>query len=155
MNWDAGFAQNIDATRIGPKLHQGSEPPRGTKLRRAGFDVVVLCAMEIQPPSSAFVGVEVLHYGIDDGPVTPMLWTRANRAAKAVARRIRAGKRVLVTCAMGRNRSGLVVALALRELTGRSGARIVRHVRSLRANALTNPHFERALTAHAPHSVSP
>lgn len=155
MTWNPSVAWRIDATRIGPKLHQGSEPPQGSTLRRAGFDVVVLCAMEIQPPSSAFVGVEVLHYGIDDGPVTAELWSRAKRAARAVAHRIRKGKRVLVTCAQGRNRSGLVVALALRELTGRSGHRIVAHVRSLRTNALANPYFVRALEAGAPASVSP
>ena len=67
------------------------------------------------------------------------------QAAEIVARRVRSGERVLVTCAMGRNRSGLVSALALHFLTGISGAEAARLVKARRHNALTNRYFMAAL----------
>jgi protein-tyrosine phosphatase len=52
---------------------------------------------------------------------------------------VRAGQRVLVTCIMGRNRSGVLAGLALVELgmPAREAVRRIEHAR----NGLTNPHF--------------
>ena len=68
-------------------------------------------------------------------------WQDAVRSAEEVAKRVRAGERVLVTCAMGINRSGLVCALSLHMLMGWSGARCVRYIQSKRPIALKNPIF--------------
>jgi len=137
----------IDASEIAPGLYQGSEPPRGHALRHCGFDTLVLAAEEIQPGSVDFPGVTVVHApNNDDGsPITKGQWQTAVQAAELVARRVRGGERVLVTCAAGRNRSGLVSALALHMLTGISGAEAARIVKARRPNALTNRWFMAAL----------
>jgi len=116
------------------RLAQGSAPACGVKLP---FDVVVLAAQEYQP---SLPGHEVWHVPLDDGPPpSPDERERIRRVARDVARRVRAGQRVLVTCWQGRNRSGVIAGLALVELgiPGKSAARFIRRAR----NGLTNPHF--------------
>jgi len=126
------------------RLAQGSRPTYEDASR---FDVVVLCAVEHQPSRTLFPsGVEVVHAGFDDArdPTREDL-ARAARAARIVARRVHEGKRVLVTCRQGRNRSGLVVATALHLLTGAPGALAADHVKARRDRALTNDAFVDAL----------
>jgi protein-tyrosine phosphatase len=55
------------------------------------------------------------------------------------------GAQVLVTCRMGKNRSGLVSALALHLLTGQSGKACIQHIQSRRKGALRNPGFNECL----------
>lgn len=133
----------LDAHRIAPRLWQGSRPPEGKTLRTAGVDVLVLCAFEYQPPARDFPGVELLHAPMDDGDIVP--WRLAMRTASAAAARYCQGKRILVTCNQGRNRSGLVTALILWTLNFGSGKRCADHVRQHRPNALTNEAFYRWL----------
>ena len=116
------------------RLAQGSAPPIGVRLP---FDTVVLAAMEYQPD---LPGHDVLHAPLDDGP-PPTQDERAliRRSAHEVARRVRAGQRVLVTCWQGRNRSGVIAGLALVEL-GVPGAQAAAKIRRTR-NGLTNPYF--------------
>ena len=128
-----------------PHLSQGSAPTALSDFAvlRADFDVLVLCAAEYQPSGSLFPGIEVIHAPFDDagdGPDGSDIQT-ARAAAQAVVSRVRRGKRVLVTCWLGVNRSGLVTALALTDLLGISGAAAVDHVRARRPIALRNPHF--------------
>jgi hypothetical protein len=49
---------------------------------------------------------------------------------------------ILTSCNAGRNRSGLLSALIVRELTGLPGAAAMEVVRYHRPNAIANPHFE-------------
>lgn len=131
-----------DANRIQGELWQGARPPTGRALRELGIDTLVLCAEEIQPPDTAFPGVRVIRAPLDDTwdlPATQFCLALA--AAERVARDLSAGRRVLVTCAMGLNRSGLVSSLALHRLTGRSGAECAALVRTARPRALFNQHF--------------
>lgn len=117
-------------------LAQGSRPPVGVRLP---FEVIVLAAWEYQPEMP---GYEVMYVPLDDEfeePVTREDRLRIRAAARAVARRVRAGRRVLVTCHQGRNRSGVIAGLALVEL-GVPRNQAVRRIRALR-NGLTNPHF--------------
>jgi len=118
----------------GARLAQGSAPPRGAVLP---FDVIVLAAEEYQPD---LPGYEVLHVPLDDGP-PPTFAERAHirMAAREIARRVRAGQRVLVTCWQGRNRSGVLAGLALVEL-GLPRDRAVQRIRTYR-DGLTNPFF--------------
>lgn len=125
-------------------LAMGSYPPPGSPIP---FDVLVLCAEELQPPASAYPGVTVLHVPLDDADPTGDEILRAVAAGKNVAARLRQGARVLVTCAQGRNRSGLVVGLALEELDV-PWATAVRRIRQNRENALTNRAFVRFLEFH-------
>jgi hypothetical protein len=120
----------LDANEIAPQLWQGSAPPTGPTVRRSGFDVLVLCAQEYQPPPPDFPGVRVIHAPMDDRAWIPEM--EAHKAAQAAAAHIRAGRRVLVTCYKGWNRSGLVSALTLWYLTGLHGSHLVRRVRARR-----------------------
>lgn len=136
----------MSLSEVVPGLYVGSKPPPG---RREGVDVVVLAAMEYQPPAHLFPGTEVIHVPLDDDPSRQMREdeiVEATRAAGRVARRLRAGRRVLVTCAMGLNRSGLVAALAMHEVHGMGADEIVERLRRARGKrALSNPHFEKLL----------
>jgi protein-tyrosine phosphatase len=113
-------------------------------------DVLVLCAEELQPRRSLFApkSLEVVYAPNDDGDeITRAQLMIALQAAKKVAKAYLQNKCVLVTCIEGRNRSGLVVALALcllYKLPGASAKEIVQKRRK-GARALTNPAFNQFL----------
>lgn len=117
------------------RLAQGSAPP---SVPGMPFDVIVLSAMEYQPAMPP--GYVVLRVPLDDGPppdhVTRM---RIRRAAREIADHVSLGRRVLVTCWQGRNRSGVLAGLALTML-GMSPHEAVRRIRS-RRDGLTNLYF--------------
>ena len=118
----------------GGRLAQGSAPPLGVPLP---FDTVVLAAREYQPDLPGF---EVVRVPLDDGPPpTKAERMRIRHVARDVADRVRAGKRVLVTCWAGRNRSGVISGLAMRHL-GVPGPEAAARIRRAR-EGLTNPHF--------------
>lgn len=139
----------IDFDRIAPKLYQGAwpcphvHPP--LSLLREGFQVLVLCAEELQTPAAAYPGVVVVHAPLDDGRLDDRQLHIASQAAQAVVACVRQGWRVLTTCAQGRNRSGLVNGIALQRLTKLPGADCRRRIQAARPGALTNPHFARYL----------
>jgi hypothetical protein len=145
-------------------LYQGSVPPIGNHLKDAGFTHVVLCAEEWQPPNyvrpdilapmgyvantDPYPGVTILHSPNDDDydiPPSRIQLALAIKTAKAVADAVLSGGKVLVTCWAGRNRSGLVSALALHKITGASGEACISFVQKARSRALTNPQFVEAL----------
>lgn len=145
----------IDCNRIATHLYQGSAPPNGAAVALAHFDVLVLCAEELRPiqQPQQFPGVEVLYCPIDDpdprvrNRMDGADWQKAVWTARQVASRIRQDKRVLVTCAQGINRSGLVCAMVVHMLTKRPGDLCVQHVKRARPGALRNPLFVEALSA--------
>lgn len=138
----------LDVARVAPHLWIGSAPPVGDDLARARFDLVVLCAEEYQPRSWELPGVQVVHAGFDDTPFPSATDQQTARdSAALVARAIAADKRVLVTCWQGRNRSGLVCALALKRLYRWDPRACIAAVRAARPNALTNPAFRRLVQA--------
>lgn len=129
------------ADRVAQGLWQGSLPPTGTALAKAGFDMVVLAAAEFQPDGRSFDGVTVLHAPLHDGPLDPRSAGLAYIASVVVGDALDRGERVLVTCQMGLNRSGLIVAMTLRG-KGIEPSEVIAMVRRARGgNALTNPHF--------------
>lgn len=131
---------------VAPGLFVGSKPAPG---RHEGIDVIVLAAEEYQPPAELFPGAEVIHAPLDDDPSRPLREDEiatATKTASRVARRLRAGRRVLSSCAMGLNRSALIAALATHEIYGMSADEIIARMRKARgAWALSNPNFERLL----------
>jgi len=139
---------NIDAHSITPNLWVGSAPPPGNYAGK--FDSIVLVAEEYQPGPEHFPGVTLHRHPFDDTPApTRKDLHAASEASKAAAFDLASGKRVLVTCRMGRNRSGFVAALALRRL-GMSGKDAYQLVRSRRVDptgvkALGNLTFARIL----------
>jgi protein-tyrosine phosphatase len=134
-----------EANKIIDGLFQGGFPPYGDGLKNAGVDVLVLCAKENQD-FEKYEGLTVICApGDDDIRFHRMMrdlkvW---RPAAENVVEHVKASKKVLVTCMAGLNRSGLVIALALRELTGWSGTKIVEHIQSCRPQALCNSTFEK------------
>lgn len=140
------------STRLAKHLYIGAEPPMGPGLYAHGFDVLVLCAEEYQPPSSQFPGLNVFHVPFDDS-VNRMGRTQIRRlqiVAQQVAEEWKRGKRVLVTCHMGINRSALMSALVMSLISGESPAECGSLIRGLRTyggmRALDNPYFRTILS---------
>ena len=140
-------SSDIDAHGIDTNLWQGALPPKGRFLQQAGFQMLVLCAVEHQPPAEDFPGVEVLHAPNDDAdrPPTRGELRIAMDAASRVILALRNNRKVLVTCWAGRNRSGLVSALVLREHLEISGEAACAIVKMSRPSALINKHFQDCL----------
>jgi protein-tyrosine phosphatase len=129
----------LDANEIIPGLWQGAYPR--VYVSDLGFQTLVLCAQELQG-SAQPASVAILRAPLDDAALPPEGAQLAQRAAREVARRVRNGQNVLVTCAMGLNRSGLVTALTVRELNPKMpGELIVKHIQSRRPGALSNAYF--------------
>lgn len=136
---------DLDAVEIAPGLWQGSAPTAGPSVRKAGFDALVLAAQEYQPPDARFPGVVVLRLPIDDAPLQHPDWVRAIQIATSVSEIRARGGRVLSTCQMGLNRSGLVSALSLMILDGMNAPTAIARVRGRRHGALFNRSFVDAL----------
>jgi protein-tyrosine phosphatase len=131
------------ANRIVDNLYIGGMPPYGHALADAGIKVLVLCAAENQD-AQLYPGVRVIVAPGDDDP-RPGRFSRFVdmwvKASDEVAKCVSMGEPTLVTCMAGQNRSGFVVAMALRKLTGWSGRRTVEYVQSHRLHALNNTTF--------------
>lgn len=160
-----GHLPVLDCARVAPKLWMGSAPPVGRTVSEAGFRAVAFCAREYQLHSRELRGIIVIHAGIDDSetPTTVAEVQTALEASFHVARLVSQQQRTLVTCWQGRNRSGLVTALALHRLYGWSADDCVDAVRTARHRALERPAFVEAVAAFArgdlsgsaPHSWPP
>lgn len=131
------------ANKILKGLYLGGAPPPGDGLAKNGVNVLVLTAAQNQDVDQ-YPGVLVICAPGDDDARPHRLkrflgdW---KSAAAQVVSHVLAGRTVLVTCMAGQNRSALITALAVRELTGWSGQRIVDHIRLNRAGALNNLTF--------------
>lgn len=134
--------QGIDATHLTKGLWIGSKPEIGRVVGEAGFDLLVLCAEEYQPPSWDFPGVKVIHAPFDDNDIgpTPTEKDIAKKAAKKVAASLRKGSNILVTCLERRNRSGCICDLALVE-NGLDPIQALTLIWERRKDSLTNEAF--------------
>lgn len=132
----------------GALLAQGGKPeivqPGAPYARR--FDVLVLCAYEIQPQLN-YSDLLVIHAPMDDNYDFMAMEdiSTAVQTAQVVSDQLRKGRRVLSTCHQGRNRSGLVSAMALCLTYGYKPSEAIQIVRLARMHALTNPQFVRLL----------
>lgn len=125
----------------GGRDHVISLPP-------GAVDLVVLAADDCQQLDVPF-GTSVIRRGFRDtghpglrAELEPIAIGLAHEVAKMVA----AGKRVLVTCRSGLNRSGLISAIAIRILTGASAQEAIDAVRHGRSEfALNNTMFEKII----------
>lgn len=140
----------MSKSEIVPGLFVGSRPFPGRRPR-VDVDTIVLAAIEYQPPAELFPEAEVIHVPLDDDSSRPLRDAEilaATKAGNLVARRLREGRRVLVSCAMGLNRSALIAALAIHEVYGMNADEIIARIRQARGSwALTNPNFSRLLRA--------
>jgi hypothetical protein len=126
-----------------PGLFMGGHDVRsqsaGACVVREEFDLVVsLVSREGYGPSP---GVEHVVARLADAVLDPPSAARVRELGATVAAAVREGRRVLVRCSGGLNRSGVVVAEALVQL-GMTPAEAVLAVRTARGPwALTNPAF--------------
>jgi len=140
-----------DVTRIHGGLYIGSAPTDPSLYQ--DFDVIVLCAEEFQPGSRAFPRARVRRIPFNDAPnIDGATIGRVLSGSKVVAQDLARGRRTLVTCAMGRNRSALVTALSLHYLTGAPALVCGQRVYQLRKDptgvrALQNQSFVQLLVA--------
>ncbi len=126
-------------SQIITRLWIGGKPPFDRDLPE--FDVLVLCARELQPERLAF-GRQVIRVPLPDSALTGHEVRRALLGGQAAAKALAGGRRVLVTCAAGLNRSALVTGLAMGLTTHMSATDIILRIRERRApEALHNTHF--------------
>lgn len=141
-----------NASEVIPRLWQGGAPRPGNYA----FDLIVLSASEYQPSADKFPGAELLRVPLPDdwrglsAAARKKLYAAAADAAEQVAAAHRAGKRVLVTCGAGLNRSGLITGLALRALghTGDDAIALIRRARG--PHALGGKAFPAFIRAYQP-----
>lgn len=121
-------------------LWQGGAPVDYAWVARTRIDVVADLgdADAIATPHD-IAGVAYLKHPIEDGELPDLVVLGGLVSTLAAA--VREGRRVLVHCGWGRNRSGLVVALVLRELLGIDGHSAAHAVRERRHRALNNEVF--------------
>ncbi len=119
----------------------GGAPVDYAWARACGIDVVVDVSDPDQQPDPR--DVQDLDYRkcpLTDGDELPDE-EQVAELVRHVVDSVRNGRRVLVHCSFGKNRSGFVVTLAVRELLGVTGAEAVTHVRSRRHRAVNNKTF--------------
>lgn len=136
-----------DPKRVDEMIDQGALAcaPSREAVERGDYDLVVLCARDATMPTLPKGAVGV-HLKLDDTKEVPMPVEQV-REVLDVSRAVHVARvldrRVLVACAMGLNRSGLVTALALRR-AGYDPKSAVEKVRAARGpDALSNARFER------------
>lgn len=129
----------LDASNISKRLWIGGQPPFDRDL--PDFDVLVLCAQELQPTKLSFQR-KVVRVPLPDAELAVHELRRALAGGRQVAEALARGQRVLVTCAAGLNRSALVASLGLGLITRMKAPEIIELVRARRSpDALGNRHF--------------
>lgn len=112
-------------------------------VEEGDFDLVIsMAGNEIPIPAS----IDHAAYYIDDGKLGPVESGFVYGATALAVSAVMSGRKTLVRCAAGLNRSGLVVALALLQLPPFRGACCPNHAVALIQNkrsehALHNPYF--------------
>lgn len=134
-------------------LYVGGAPTPADRVDQWA-DALVLCAEEFQPTDSYLEAsrVEVMRVPLGDvnEPMTPADFARILAVSKKVANRLDEGKRVVVTCLAGLNRSCLIAGMAMRTI-GMGGDDVVRNLRAARGDkGLCNESFERIVRSTMP-----
>lgn len=132
---------------VSGRLWQGGCPVDFDWVRRQGVTLVLDVAdADAHPPAGAVDGLTYLKCPlVDEGAVPDPTLTLG--LASLVAALIRDGHQALVHCTFGRNRSGLMATLVVRELLGLTGADALAHVRERRDRAANNKAFEEWLAS--------
>jgi hypothetical protein len=129
------------------RLWHGGCPVDFGWVRRTGIDVVLDVAdPDAFPPAQEIRGLAYLKCPLVDDERLPDPGLTL-RLAGVVAGLVGEGHRALVHCTFGRNRSGLMAALVVRELLGISGADALGRVRQRRPGAANNETFARWLAS--------
>jgi hypothetical protein len=128
-------------TRMLPGLWHGGCPVDFEWVRDTGIDAVIdLADADSFPPADDVEGLIYLKCPLLDGDDLPDPGLTL-RLASLVAGLVGDGHTVLVHCTFGRNRSGLLVSLVVRELLDVTGAEALAHVQEHRDGTVNNATF--------------
>lgn len=137
--------RRFDYDRVAPRLYQGGMAR--DVLNYDNFSMIVLCAQEWQPQLPQFRGT-IIRGGYMDSTAPAFVahaTSHAEQYAAAATAALDNGARVLITCQMGWNRSGLCTAMVLSMRTDLSVEAIAGLIRAARGpDAMCNPAFNRA-----------
>jgi hypothetical protein len=123
------------------RLWHGGCPVDFDWVRATGIDVVLdLADADAHPPAGDIEGLIYLKCPLVDEDALPEPGLTL-RLAALVSGLVEDGHRALVHCTFGRNRSGLIATLVVRELLGLSGEEALTHVRRRRDRAANNETF--------------
>ncbi len=126
---------------VADRLWQGGCPVDYDWARSVGITAVVdLADPDTYPPAGATEGLFYLKSPLVDDEEIPDPAVTI-RLAALVAGLVDDGYRVLVHCTFGRNRSGLVASLVVRQLLGLSGADAMAYVQERREGTVNNEAF--------------
>jgi protein-tyrosine phosphatase len=129
------------------RLWQGGCPVDFDWVREAGITAVVdIADADAHPPAGATDGLVYLKAPLVDGDSVPDP-ALTLRLARLVAGLVDDGYRVLVHCTFGRNRSGLMSTLVVRQVLGVTGAEALDHVQARRDDTVNNATFAEWLRA--------
>lgn len=136
------LGSKLGASWISEHLWQGETPPFGNAVKQAGIDVLISCQREFIASAAEFPGVLVHYVPLRDCYDPTELEILSAREAAVVAKTSVLNKQnVLIHCAQGLNRSGLVMALTLKSLLGLTGYQARLIIQANRQGALFNETF--------------
>jgi hypothetical protein len=123
------------------KLWHGGCPVDFDWVKESGIDVVLdLADADAYPPAESIAALTYLKCPLVDEESLPDPGLTL-RLATLVAGLVRDGHQALVHCTFGRNRSGLMATLVVRELLGLTGADALEYVQARRDRAANNDTF--------------
>lgn len=129
------------------RLWQGGCPVDFDWVREQGISVVLdIADADAHPPAGATDGIAYVKAPLVDGEDVPDP-VLVQHLAGLVAGMVAQGRTALVHCSFGRNRSGLVASLVVREVLGVTGAEALAHVQARRAGTVNNEVFAAWLRA--------
>jgi protein-tyrosine phosphatase len=144
------LTQKMNADQVAPNLWVGGLPTDFESVDK-NFDALVLAAKQHQDffPVHKFPGTYVLHVPLDDAKPSREEKVMALQAGLKVYELNKEGKKVLVTCAAGVNRSAMIAAMAM-IIGGVSADEAIKRIRKRRhpvsgAMPLFNTHFVKLL----------
>ena len=115
--------------------------PDDWEVLRGQVDAVIDLADPGPGPSAEDLGeITYVKAPLEDGETLPEP-VLLDHLTGLVVDLVRQGRRVLVHCTFGKNRSGLVMALVVREVLGCDGPTALAKVRAVRDNAVNNDAF--------------
>ena len=133
------------------EVAQGGKNAIPTAFEHVG--VLMLCAEEIQLPKlKAPPGKQIIRLGFDDDtyrPIPPEAGKIFHAHAQQLGKAALSGRKIMITCAMGLNRSGLITALTLMHGYRMKPSDAIKLIRGRRdKDCLCNPMFEQWLLNH-------
>ncbi len=139
------FDPQHDLSEIFVNLWQGSRPWIPEEIVKREFNTIVFCENDHQPEQEEFPGMKILRCPLVDDyeiDLTKEEISLINSTADEVVKDVNDGKKILIVCYAGLNRSGLVMGVTLNKYLKFSGVKCANMIRNARNKyALHNPIF--------------